>query len=208
MLSNDDIFEHVPLPDLDNYFRLLKITKGGFGQSVILELSQWPIEHAPAYIAVSYAWGDAHELSTLTINSKPAIVRRNCEYVLQQHSATSPIACHYLWVDAICIDQQNITERSHQVALMGRIYSKAVRVHACTGPHADDSHTIFTDMNSARLLLSRIYRLNAAQINPPLKYALQTMCFLATGERTRKTIVHAYLAFLRRPYFSRVWILQ
>lgn len=31
----------------------------------------------------------------------------------------------YLWVDQTCVDQTNIQERNHQVALMSRIYTQA-----------------------------------------------------------------------------------
>ncbi|OAL05191.1 HET-domain-containing protein, partial [Phaeosphaeriaceae sp. SRC1lsM3a] len=102
-------------------------------ESIVCEVSNWRVEDAPAYIAVSYVWGDPKEVSTITINSRPATVRTNYEYVLQQQAPASATVGYYLWVDAICIDQQNTTKRSHQVALMGRIYSKATRVHACTG---------------------------------------------------------------------------
>lgn len=91
---------------------------------------------------------------------------------------------------------------------MGRIYSKATRVHACTGPHADDSRGIFTATSPTGSLLSRIARIHLARINPQLKFVLQTLCFLAAERRTREKILNAYVAFLNRPYFGRVWILQ
>lgn len=202
------MFRHEPLPNPTTYFRLLRIIQGGFDESIVCEVSNWRVEDAPAYIAVSYVWGDPKEVSTITINSRPATVRTNCEYVLQQQAAASATVGYYLWVDAICIDQQNTTERSHQVALMGRIYSKAARVHACTGPHADDSRGIFTDTSPTGSLLSRIARIHLARINPQLKFVLQTICFLAARRERREHILNAYIAFLSRPYFGRVWILQ
>ena len=44
-----------------------------------------------------------------------------------------------LWVDAICIDQDNIPERDAQVQLMGNIYRTAGRVIVWLGPEADNS---------------------------------------------------------------------
>jgi hypothetical protein len=41
------------------------------------------------------------------------------------------------WIDAICIDQSSITERNHQVSLMGDIYSKAMWVVAWLGCNED-----------------------------------------------------------------------
>lgn len=47
-----------------------------------------------------------------------------------------------LWVDALCINQDNDLEKSQQVTLMTRIYSSATMVQAWLGPRLDeDSHT-------------------------------------------------------------------
>jgi len=42
-----------------------------------------------------------------------------------------------LWADAICINQNDITERGHQVAVMGQIYNKAAIVHAWLGDNGE-----------------------------------------------------------------------
>jgi Heterokaryon incompatibility protein (HET) len=46
-----------------------------------------------------------------------------------------------LWVDAICISQDDLIERNHQVGLMGQIYSKATLVIAWVGTSDEDSFT-------------------------------------------------------------------
>ncbi|OCK76902.1 HET-domain-containing protein, partial [Lepidopterella palustris CBS 459.81] len=45
-----------------------------------------------------------------------------------------------IWVDAICIDQDNFEEKSHQIQLMAKIYSKAIRALAWLGEAAGDSN--------------------------------------------------------------------
>ncbi len=54
----------------------------------------------------------------------------------------------FLWVDAICIDQSNILERSHQVALMGDIYRRAEKVIVWLSPKEpdDDMMWVFEDL--------------------------------------------------------------
>jgi hypothetical protein len=47
------------------------------------------------------------------------------EWLIQLHTA--------LWVDALCINQSDIEERSHQVSMMGDIYKNAECVHAWLG---------------------------------------------------------------------------
>ncbi|KAK4206900.1 heterokaryon incompatibility, partial [Rhypophila decipiens] len=39
----------------------------------------------------------------------------------------------YFWIDAICIDQENIAEKEDQVKLMGKIYGRADQVWAWLG---------------------------------------------------------------------------
>ncbi|KAK4176944.1 putative heterokaryon incompatibility protein [Triangularia setosa] len=44
-----------------------------------------------------------------------------------------------MWIDAVCIGQPNVAERSHQVAYMCEIYRKAGETYGWVGPNADDS---------------------------------------------------------------------
>jgi Heterokaryon incompatibility protein (HET) len=45
----------------------------------------------------------------------------------------------YLWVDAICINQNDVHERNSQVSLMRPIYKNAATVRVWPGEEADDS---------------------------------------------------------------------
>lgn len=45
-----------------------------------------------------------------------------------------------LWVDTLCINQTDLQERSHQVNMMGKIYSKADRVLIWLGEESQDSY--------------------------------------------------------------------
>ncbi|KAI6797812.1 hypothetical protein KC332_g13920 [Hortaea werneckii] len=49
----------------------------------------------------------------------------------------------YFWIDAICINQDDIDEKNCQVQMMGEIYESAECVIACLGEHADDSRLLF-----------------------------------------------------------------
>lgn len=44
-----------------------------------------------------------------------------------------------IWIDAICINQADITERGHQVAQMGKIYESATAVTAWLGEASENS---------------------------------------------------------------------
>jgi hypothetical protein len=78
------------------------------------------------YTALSYTWGDSTPLHTILVDGKPLQVRQNLWDFLQQ--ARESELRKYLWIDALCIDQEQLDERNHQVWMMGEIYSRAERV--------------------------------------------------------------------------------
>ena len=211
-------FEHDPLPDSTTHFRLLHVSRGDFGQHVECELSSWPIDDAPSYYAISYTWGDPADTTEITVNGKPLVVRQNCEYVLQQAFATK--ASRYYWVDAICIAQTSIQERNHQVGIMGKIYSRAKHVFACVGPHADDSEYLMAIIVQRRSILKSIhewgqyeefYTAFDSSFNSPKDMQLwrRLLCLFSmmhVAQRVR--MGEAFVSFMHRPYFTRVWILQ
>jgi hypothetical protein len=206
---------HEPLPTTTSHFRLLEILQGD--DRIVCELTVWPIADAPSYCALSYTWGDQASTESITINGKVSVVRTNCAYVLRQAFASR--SSKYYWIDAICIDQTSTQEKNHQVAMMGQLYKRAAHVSACVGPHAGDSEFLFQTMDKYRSLLKNI---NAhvsdsgsnssgswSVVNPvPQTRWLALKCFFAMKASTRRRLAYAYIEFMTRPYFSRVWILQ
>lgn len=211
-------FEHDPLPDSTTHFRLLHILRGDFGQHAECEISLWPIDDAPSYYAISYTWGDPADTTEITVNGKPLAVRRNCAYVLQQVFATE--ASRYYWVDAICIAQTSTQERNHQVGIMGKIYSRAKHVFACVGPHADDSEWLMATLEQQRPILEEIAKwgqsireyhldVNRDWANPIYRRVWRRLrCRFTMNRSGRLRMTKAFISFMQRPYFTRVWILQ
>ncbi|RYP44958.1 hypothetical protein DL768_008620 [Monosporascus sp. mg162] len=78
------------------------------------------------YDALSYCWGSNRLTGTVIVNEKVLFITENLSEALRhlRHRDEDRI----LWIDAICIDQNNIRERGHQVGCMGRIYSHAHQV--------------------------------------------------------------------------------
>jgi hypothetical protein len=153
--SQHAAYVHESLPDSKTHIRLLKILQGGFNQQVVCQMSTWPAADAPMYDAISYTWGDPDATTTIIINGKQKIVRRNCEYGLQQ---VSEVSQGWLWLDALSINQDDNEEKGHQVARMGQIYKQAVCVHACVGPHADNSERIFEVVRAQAPILKRMLK--------------------------------------------------
>jgi hypothetical protein len=48
-----------------------------------------------------------------------------------------------LWIDALCINQEDVVERGAQVNMVGEIYSHAVQVRAWLGQGSKDTQEAF-----------------------------------------------------------------
>jgi hypothetical protein len=86
---------------------------------------------APEYEALSYEWGcppSASNQYTIQINSRLMVITRNLWLALYElRDRRKP---RTLWIDALCINQLDVLERSCQVSRMGDIYSQAITVVA------------------------------------------------------------------------------
>lgn len=78
------------------------------------------------YEAVSYTWGAKANQFNITINERTIRVSKNLFVALRGlRQATST---RVLWVDAICIDQTNLEEKSQQICQMRNVYDNVSAV--------------------------------------------------------------------------------
>jgi hypothetical protein len=92
--------------------------------------------------ALSYMWGSPSMQKEIILNSHPILVRENLWLAL--HHLRSPTEERVIWIDAICINQGDISERNHQVGMMREIYSCATMVHVWLGAESMRSREAFT----------------------------------------------------------------
>lgn len=105
-----------------------------------------------------------------------------------------------LWADAICINQENQNEKGQQVALMPRIYISAAIVYACLGGEADESD----------LAIETLSWIGTEALQDWPEHGLQPEPVCKGGELPMRQSKEwkAINTFLRRPWFSRIWIVQ
>ena len=129
-------------------FRLLTLLPGLTGSQINCKLQRAPLNSPPRYEALSYTWGNPKGLYSMipvagdpdsshiiTLNGHGATIAYNLEAALQQ--LRHEFQERSLWVDAVCIDQTNKSERSEQVRVMADIYKGADRVLVWLGEHDD-----------------------------------------------------------------------
>lgn len=88
----------------------------------------------PEYTCLSYMWRRTPtdtETCLIQLNGRPFLVGQNLADFL--HVALHKYPGVHFWIDALCIDQDNLDERSDQVRRMGQIYSDASRTVAWLG---------------------------------------------------------------------------
>ena len=145
-------FQYRPLPSTKHIRFLLLQPLKRFGDPIYADVEEAHITEAPSYQALSYSWGmnedgDASLCRTITVEGATLAVTRNLYEGLQRllsecrqggcylGPTTSPLR---LWVDAVCINQQDPQEQSSQVAMMAKIYNNARKTLVWLGEGRDD----------------------------------------------------------------------
>ncbi|KAM7208243.1 Heterokaryon incompatibility protein (HET) domain containing protein [Naviculisporaceae sp. PSN 640] len=148
-----------PLDARKKEIRLLQLALNDGHDEIICRLLTTTVEAAPPYEALSYTWGSANDRVPILVNGQALEVTRNLHQALvtlrrkytrrngELHTTTG--FTRTLWIDAICINQDSLSERSSQVRLMWTIYNRAEEVVVYLGDEEEDG---MIGMEMARLL--------------------------------------------------------
>lgn len=172
--------------------RLLRLKPGEESAEIRISIFDVNLDHQPDYEALSYTWGDPGNTIRIICNEDgdSLLVTQNCQAALRRLRFKTEERT--LWIDAVCIDQNNISERGQQVQLMSEIYRQAKRVLAYLGEASDDSDIGMDFVLQDADMIGRTSR-------PPVGLGPNT-----TSSPQQRAIDH----ILERSYFKRVWILQ
>ncbi|KAF2656387.1 HET-domain-containing protein [Lophiostoma macrostomum CBS 122681] len=102
------------------------------------------------YIALSYAWGTQPSEQSITISGAPFEPTQNLHDALHHISASLEETA--FWIDAICINQNDIHEKTHQISVMRYVYELAQKTIIWLGSRDDECV-------EAMSLVSRLARL-------------------------------------------------
>jgi hypothetical protein len=166
-------------------------------------------------ITYKSASGDSRLLILVTMNCYSAIKR-------VRRGIVKP---RTIWVDSICINQEHINERNHQLSLMTRIYQDATCVIVYLGESADcsdeamdwikeiDSPSDNTARRSGKRDSSLFPIFNSSFPTKSEGDAITGGKKADHSEPQRETDLTppdrtSMQALFNRSYFSRVWVLQ
>ena len=93
------------------------------------------------YEALSWCWGTGPAEYAVQIQHKGVTYKKKVkkELALALKYLRLPYQTRTLWIDAICIDQDDNEERNQQVQMMARIYTRAKEVCIWLGEDSDES---------------------------------------------------------------------
>ncbi|KAH6681304.1 heterokaryon incompatibility protein-domain-containing protein [Halenospora varia] len=143
-MSNPN-FVYEPLNGEMNEIRLLYIDTNSISNGLECRLARFSLDDDRPYVALSYAWndttltceGDVPDVIFIQLNGQRFEVGHNLATALNYFYKHLP---KWLWIDAICINQNDIDERSEQVLRMGSIYAKAQSVLVWLGREHHNSN--------------------------------------------------------------------
>jgi len=130
-------YNYTPLDTSRDSIRLLRLLPTKDSTAPIqCEIFRAALDTAPPYVALSYAWGDRAGTQAIFIGDEVVSVTPNLKHALQRlRHGTEELV---LWVDAICINQDDIPERNAQTANMKAIYQNSQSVAVWLG--LENSH--------------------------------------------------------------------
>ena len=178
-------------------FRVLRIIRNR--PRIYAELVEVTHRGNNKYYALSYAWGKHEATETITCNGEPTAVSPHlyegicCIFDLYGHLD--------IFIDAICINQDNDLEKAEQVANMHLVYKGAAKVLVWLGKSTDDSDVAMNFIRSAQGILPETPEVSSLSTG---NHSLHRKWFVGLSPRLKISVWKLGL----RSWFTRLWIVQ
>lgn len=189
-------FTYDSLPDEQKFIRVMVLHgSGGEDDEVTCELRTVDFKQEGAfdhpYEALSWCWGSAKNYGIIVIRKGEKDQTR-----LQRKVTPDLVAAlkalryqgkdRWLWIDQICVDQENTSEKNFQVAMMAEIYGRASKVCIWLGEGTKSSH------NALEFIKKEVLQLQN----------FDELC----GSKQATDKWNDLLLLMQRPWFSRRWV--
>lgn len=202
-------YTYNPLPTPSS-IRLVHVNNTSEDGSIDITLRCVNLDDFPLYQCLSSTWGDpfgrdmAQRDYTISCHGRAFKIKENLRAAIQYMWRLNRLELDGIWIDAICINQDDLDERSQQVSMMKRIYASAERTIVWLGPEDPETEQVFEALDLiGGYLEDKPHAVEAIKV---------------PHRRDYFTIMHELLALVRDPYsglrfmdrayFERVWIIQ
>jgi heterokaryon incompatibility protein (HET) len=201
--SHSSLLEYEYSPIQEGQIRLLRVTTNEDGSpSGTLKIVRLGHHDCPSYKTLSYVWGDPGRRWPIQVDGRYLQVLESLKpfmYLLQNRLSRNT----WWWIDSICIDPQNLNERSYQIQLMGQIYRQSKETVVWLGPKSPDSDEaidFLRYLSKKRFQYSRVVKKD--------EKAQAKMMADACVREDKEPHWDAVQELFARPWWTRVWTLQ
>jgi hypothetical protein len=138
-MSLEDMYQGYDLPPSSRSIRVLDIypvpgsSENIQAEPVMCTFRVIDLNDSPHFTALSYVWGKDSPTSQYSIvcEGVQVPVTQNCQSALKH--LRQRLGQFSIWVDALCIKQNDLVEKAQQIPLMSDIYSNAAFVYVWLG---------------------------------------------------------------------------
>ncbi len=186
-----------PSPDHLELTRVLHLNKGQPSDPLSGTLTTMSVTNPIPFEALSYVWGSSNRHDTIDFNGKVLQITESIAKALRCLRDT--VEPRVLWADQVCINQNDLVERSQQVRHMSAIYQKAKKVLVWLGDdeggHAERAFELVRSLAAVSRDALLLRQFVEKQREGVLDW-LPVENWLSMSE------------LFKRPWFDRMWVLQ
>ncbi|KAH6644159.1 heterokaryon incompatibility protein-domain-containing protein, partial [Boeremia exigua] len=207
-MTNTFVYEELDLESRS--FRLIRLCRGDEGptECELLHAYVGDDNDGMEYEALSYTWGDLAKPCNIKVNGQVMHITKNLSEVLEHLRLEHED--RFLWIDALCINQDDYKERGHQVRQMASIYERARQVIFWLGTATVETNRAFHLMQLfGNEMLN--HPCNNWQPSDERWQFLWSNVLLQVQKDTwvDEVIYRAdFMTLLFRDWFERIWIIQ
>lgn len=196
MTKSSGRYLHRPLDKITADIRIARLMPGKKDDPIACKIEHMDLSTDTNFEAVSYCWGDASITKPITLEGHLYPVTLNLHNCLQHlRREDEP---RNLWIDSICINQSDNTEKSREVGRMRDIYARASQVLVWLGDYGPFTKADVQEIFSYTQALSKDYDSNE-------KRAVIADIGYEQLWRLRKKLQHFIGG---HDWFTRMWIIQ
>ncbi|KAI6081479.1 HET-domain-containing protein [Hypoxylon rubiginosum] len=204
-----------PLDSEDGEIRLLELFPAPeHSAPIVCALHPVKLGTKPSYEALSYTWGGKGAGTSITLDGFVLGVFENLEAVLRR--LRRPKKPRTLWIDAICINQDDLDERANQVKLMRAVYEGASGVTIWLGEPGPGAELGLNRLTASNSITRRTKNRDAHWTVEKELFGKAgglgtetAMWFSPSTDLLRNELEKDEIReLLCRPWWTRVWIIQ
>lgn len=163
------------------------------------------LNNNPQYEALSYTWRDSTQTRDISVNKKFFTITENLFVALR--NLRFSLKRRVIWINAICINQNDIPEKNQQIQHMQEIYRQTSEVLIWLGTKTNTTATAIDFMTRIDWW---ILKEEEPDIYPSqMEFSVLKSILESSVQRENfQTALLAILEFMKRPWWGRVWVSQ